>query len=71
MRPDVFSVMRSDRTRGNDHKMKHRKIRTNMRKNLFLVRVTEPWNRPPRKVVESPSLETFKTRLDAYLCNLV
>ena len=33
--------------------------------------VTEHWNRLPREVVESPSLEIFKSRLDAYLCELV
>jgi len=36
-----------------------------MRKNFFPLRVTEHWNRLPREVVEFPSLEIFKTRLDA------
>ena len=35
-----------------------------------MVRVMEHWNRLPREVVES-LLEIFKTRLDAYLCNLL
>jgi len=42
-----------------------------MRKNFFPLRVTEPWNRLPRGVVESPSLEIFKTRLDKVLCSLL
>jgi len=42
-----------------------------MRKNFFTLRVTEHWNRLPREVVESPSLEIFKSRLDKVLYNLL
>jgi len=35
------------------------------------VRVVRHWNRFPREVVEAPSLETFKARLDRALSNLI
>jgi len=38
---------------------------------LITLRMTEHWNRLPREVVESPSLEIFKTRLDKVLYNLL
>jgi len=60
-------VVPSDRTRGNSHKLKHKNLYLNTRKNFFILRVTEHWYRLPRGVVESPSLEVCKTRLDVVL----
>jgi len=63
-------VVPSARTRGKGHKLKQSKLQMNMRKNFFPLRVTEPWPRLPREVVES-SLEVFKTHLEAVLCSLL
>lgn len=49
-----------DSKRSNGHKLNHRKLHLNM-KNFFMLRGAKPWNRLCRGVLESPSLETFKT----------
>ena len=67
----LFALVPSDRTRGNGHKLKHRKFQLNTRKNFFPLRVPEPWSRLPREAVVSPSLEIFQPRLDAVLCPLL
>ncbi|PKU40518.1 hypothetical protein llap_9176 [Limosa lapponica baueri] len=67
----LFSVVLRHRVRDNEHKLENRKFHLHMRENFFTLRVAEHWNRLPREVVESPSLETFKTCLDKFLCNLL
>ena len=47
------------------------RFRLEIRKKFFTMRVVKHWNRLPREVVEAPSLETFKTRLDRTLSNLI
>ena len=68
----LFLTAFGNRTRNNGLKLEYRKHNTSLQKN-FMVRVMEHWNRLPRQVVESTSMEVFKTYLDAYLivCNLL
>ncbi|KFZ57896.1 hypothetical protein N321_01605, partial [Antrostomus carolinensis] len=55
----------------NGCKLKEGRFRLDIRKKFFTVRVVRHWNRLPKEVVDAPSLEVFKARLDEALSNLV
>jgi len=54
-------VVPSDRTRGNEHKLKHRRLYLNITKHILTVKMIEHLNRPPGETAESCSLEILKT----------
>ena len=63
-RASLFSGEPSVSIRGNGHNLKHRRFLLNMGKHFFTIRVTE--HRLPRHIVESHSVEIFKSCLDRF-----
>ena len=54
-------------TRGHKYKLSKNRNNLEVRQNFFSQRVVDVWNHLPAKVVESESLDVFKSRLDEEL----
>ena len=67
----LFMRMDSDRTRGNGIKLRLGRFRLDIKRKFFTQRVVIHWNRLPKEVVDAPSWEAFKARLDVALGSLV
>ena len=67
----LFVRVDGDRTRGDGFKMRQGRFSLDIRRKFFTQRVVTHWNRLPKEVVDAPSLEAFKARLDVALGSLV
>ena len=63
----LFTAVLASRSRSNGFKVQEGRFQLNSRKHLLMVRAVRRWNKLPRRVVESPSLEVWRRRLDEHL----
>ena len=57
--------------RSNSYKLLQDCFGLDIRKNFFTIRAPKVWNSLPSEVVQAPTLNTFKSKLDAYLAGIL
>ena len=57
-------------TRGHSKKLHKQNCRTNVRKYSFSQRIVDEWNKIPKKVIDSKTINTFKSQLNNHWKNL-
>ncbi|KAK4826043.1 hypothetical protein QYF61_003942 [Mycteria americana] len=67
----LFTRSHMEKTRANGYKSLLGRFQLDTRGKFFTMRTTSRWNNLPREVVDSPTLDTFKIRLDRVLGHLV
>ena len=69
--PGIFFEKATSSTRGHKWKLKKPRAESRIRRNAFATRVVNDWNSLPHSVVESHSLNSFKSNLDAHWADLM
>ena len=62
----LIHFSKTSHTRGHSLKLEKRSHHLDIRKFFFTFRTVETWNKLPEEIVNSPSVNTFKTRFDQH-----
>ena len=65
----MFELDKNNRTRGHNLKLVKPRCRLGVRQNFFSNRIIDKWNNLPAEIVNSPTLNSFKSRLDHHLAS--
>ena len=65
----ILPLETDTKTRGHSFKLMKSRCRTVQRQNFFSQRVVDWWNALPEEVVQAPSVNSFKNRIDKYFKN--
>ena len=68
-RASLFTLDTNGVTRNNGYKIVGKRFSLDITRNFFTYRVVEEWNKLPAEVVNSNTIETFKSRLDKFYIN--
>ena len=66
---NLFVMANNTKTRGHSMKIYKQQCNTNLRRNVFTQRAIDNWNGLSQEVVDSPSVNCFKSRLDIFWRN--
>ena len=67
--PALIQPIKESNTRGNSLKLPKHRSETSIRRHVFRNRIVNDWNSLPEDVVNAPSLNCFKARLDRHWKN--